>query len=73
MCGCLQSLMAFGGILRVFKHSKAACEAQSEVEDTDEALESERLGERGRKRKGKLINILMTPPTYSFCRIVQTL
>lgn len=47
MCGCLQRLMAFAGPLRVFKHSKAACEAEREVEDTDGVAPSEG-GEKGR-------------------------
>lgn len=52
MCGCLQSLKAFAGPLRVFKHSKAACEAESEVEDTDCVPPSKSRG--GRKGKGVL-------------------
>lgn len=48
-CGCLQSLLAIAGPLRLFKHSKAACEAEREVEDTDGAPPSKGEGE---KREG---------------------
>lgn len=47
VCGCLHSLTAFAGPLRVFKHSKAACEAEREVEDMDCVPPSKSRGGRG--------------------------
>lgn len=47
MCGCLHSLTAFAGPLRVFKHSKAACEAEREVEDMDCVPPSKSRGRTG--------------------------
>lgn len=42
--------MAFAGPLRVFKHSKAAYEAEREVEDTDCVPPSKG---RGKKKEGR--------------------